>query len=170
MPGESVVVSGNFLVDSESRMKLAAAGLRGALLKDPSCGMEVYADKARKEGLMSSLDGKTYYFCSKECKALFDGTHGKDAGVAASEARPGKPGIQNEESMDGLWRDPVCGKLLPADKAKALGLSREIQGRTVYFCSEQCRNQFDRARKQDQEKAAGKAPDPSPGHGGHRHD
>ncbi len=38
-PGERIVVSGNFLIDSESRMKLAAAGFFGNVVKDPVCGM-----------------------------------------------------------------------------------------------------------------------------------
>ncbi len=76
MPGEMVVVSGNFLIDSESRMKLAAAGLHGKLMKDPVCDMEVDAGKARNEGLISDFEGKTVHFCSKECKALFDREHG----------------------------------------------------------------------------------------------
>ena len=37
-PGERIVVSGNFLIDSESRMKLAAAGFFGEVVKDPVCG------------------------------------------------------------------------------------------------------------------------------------
>ncbi len=36
--------------------------------KDVVCGMEV--DKASK--YKSAVKGKTYYFCSTECKAKFD--------------------------------------------------------------------------------------------------
>jgi multidrug efflux pump subunit AcrA (membrane-fusion protein) len=36
MPEEKVVISGNFLIDSESRMKLAAAGLSMPPEKDPA--------------------------------------------------------------------------------------------------------------------------------------
>ncbi len=35
MPGERIVISGNFLLDSESRMKLAAAGVHGASADRP---------------------------------------------------------------------------------------------------------------------------------------
>ena len=45
-PGERIVVSGNFLIDSESRLELAAAGMYGTLSKDPVCGME--ADEKRQ--------------------------------------------------------------------------------------------------------------------------
>ncbi len=40
MEGETVVTSGNFLLDSESRMRAAGAAAAGAAL-DPICGMEV---------------------------------------------------------------------------------------------------------------------------------
>ena len=40
-PGEKIVVSGNFLIDSESRMKLAAAGMFGEVSQDPVCSTYV---------------------------------------------------------------------------------------------------------------------------------
>ncbi len=46
-PGERIVVSGNFLIDSESRMKLAAAGFFGNVVQDPVCGMDLDEAKAR---------------------------------------------------------------------------------------------------------------------------
>ena len=69
--GERIVVSGNFLIDSESRMKLAAAGLYGVLSQDPVCGTEVDESKAKPTGLTSEYGGKTYYFCSEACKKEF---------------------------------------------------------------------------------------------------
>jgi membrane fusion protein, copper/silver efflux system len=71
-PGERIVVSGNFLIDSESRMELAAAGMSGTLEKDPVCGAVVSVKKALKEGKASVHQGKTYYFSSSECKEKFD--------------------------------------------------------------------------------------------------
>ncbi|MCU0573690.1 MAG: efflux RND transporter periplasmic adaptor subunit [Syntrophobacteraceae bacterium] len=72
MPGEQVVVSGNFLVDSESRMKLAAAGMHGAPVRDPVCGMPVHTGQARSAGLMSEHGGEPHYFCAPQCKKAFD--------------------------------------------------------------------------------------------------
>ena len=46
MEGETIVTSGNFLLDSESRMKAAAAGVYGETSEDPVCGMEVDQTKA----------------------------------------------------------------------------------------------------------------------------
>jgi YHS domain-containing protein len=71
-PGERIVVSGTFLIDSESRMKLAAAAGRGAAPqeKDLVCGMDV--DPGKAAGNKSEYRGKTYYFCSDHCKKEFD--------------------------------------------------------------------------------------------------
>lgn len=71
-PGEKIVVSGNFLIDSESRMELAAAGMYGTLEKDPVCGASVSVKKASREGRTSVHQGKTYYFSSTDCKEKFD--------------------------------------------------------------------------------------------------
>ena len=70
MEGEQIVVSGNFLVDSESRMRLAAAGLPEDYVLDPVCGMGVDPKKAGEK--KSVYQGQTYYFCNPDCKAKFD--------------------------------------------------------------------------------------------------
>jgi Cu(I)/Ag(I) efflux system membrane fusion protein len=72
--GERIVVSGNFLIDSESRMQTAArppaiGAAASSTVKDPSCGMELDPAKAAEK---SEYHGKTYYFCSKSCKEQFD--------------------------------------------------------------------------------------------------
>lgn len=78
MPGERLVVSGNFLLDSESRMKLAASASQAALatdtaeVKDPVCGMKVEPETARDHKLTSAYQGKTYFFCNPACKKRFD--------------------------------------------------------------------------------------------------
>ena len=54
-PGERIVISGNFLIDSESRMKLAAAGLFGNVVKDPVCGLNVDESKAKAAGFKRTL-------------------------------------------------------------------------------------------------------------------
>jgi Cu(I)/Ag(I) efflux system membrane fusion protein len=89
---ERVVSSGTFLVDSESRMKMAAAGthtapeesshhemtgrhseeVMAAKAADPSCGMQVDKAHAVAEGNTASRGGKAYYFCSRDCKRKFE--------------------------------------------------------------------------------------------------
>ncbi len=89
--GESIVVSSNFLLDSESRMKMAAtapmtppetahaaapmamAGM--GPVKDLVCGMSV--DPKAPSTLKKEYGGKTYYFCSDNCKRSFEENPGK---------------------------------------------------------------------------------------------
>ena len=63
MEGETVVTSGNFLLDSESRMRAAGAAAAGTAL-DPICGMEVEEAKARAQGLVSEHGGTSWFFCT----------------------------------------------------------------------------------------------------------
>jgi membrane fusion protein, copper/silver efflux system len=72
MEGERIVISGTFLIDSESRMKSAAQGVFGAAAKDPVCGMDVDQKRAAAAGRTSEHNGTTYYFCSDLCKKQFD--------------------------------------------------------------------------------------------------
>jgi multidrug efflux pump subunit AcrA (membrane-fusion protein)/YHS domain-containing protein len=79
-PGERIVVSGNFLIDSESRMKLTygntpAAAAKPGTAKDLVCGMDV--DPGSPNTLSSKLGGKTYYFCAESCKKGFEANPGK---------------------------------------------------------------------------------------------
>jgi membrane fusion protein, copper/silver efflux system len=84
MEGERIVVSGNFLIDSESRLKAAALGLRDDAVQDPVCGMQVDPVKAKEK--QSTYQGRTYYFCSDTCKQDFD----KDPGKYIRNAPGGK--------------------------------------------------------------------------------
>jgi RND family efflux transporter MFP subunit len=70
-PGEKIVLSGNFLIDSESKLQLAAQGMYTTLSRDPVCGTDVSPVKAEKAGRKIVYRGKTYYFDSDECKQKF---------------------------------------------------------------------------------------------------
>jgi membrane fusion protein, copper/silver efflux system len=70
--GEKIALSGTFLIDSESRMALAAAGMGTTLVQDPVSGAMVSIAKAEKAGRKSVYNGKAYYFFSDEGKAEFD--------------------------------------------------------------------------------------------------
>lgn len=80
MPGERVVTAGNFLVDSESRLKAAAAGRRGEPKRDPVCGMDVDPVRATAAHQTAVHQGRTRYFCSRQCKERFDADPAKYAG------------------------------------------------------------------------------------------
>jgi multidrug efflux pump subunit AcrA (membrane-fusion protein)/YHS domain-containing protein len=74
-PGERIVVSGNFLIDSESRMRLPAVSTAAkaevaAPEKDPVCGMDV--DPKAPDARKAQHGGQTYYFCSDQCKKSFE--------------------------------------------------------------------------------------------------
>jgi Cu(I)/Ag(I) efflux system membrane fusion protein len=86
MPGEKIIVSGNFLVDSESRMKTAAGSIVTAMSKDPVCGMYVNEEYARLTGKTAAFGEKTYYFCMDECRDEFTEEPEKFAQQAASDA------------------------------------------------------------------------------------
>ena len=45
--------------------------------KDPICGMDVNPEDAKKKGLVSSKEGKKYYFCNVSCKKKFEGKNEK---------------------------------------------------------------------------------------------
>jgi RND family efflux transporter MFP subunit len=70
-PGEKIALSGNFLIDSESKLALAASGMQPLLVKDPVCGQEISPRKAEKAGLKAGHGGKIYYFHSEECREKF---------------------------------------------------------------------------------------------------
>ncbi|MGZ8447559.1 MAG: efflux RND transporter periplasmic adaptor subunit [Candidatus Deferrimicrobiaceae bacterium] len=164
-PGERIVVSGNFLVDSESRMQLAAAGIYGAWHVDPVCAMHVDEGKAKAAGKTVDHGGKPYYFCSDDCVGKFRkeaAKYLKGAGPAARSVTPvsapaahgipGKPSapaagdapMENVSAeSDDLPIDPVCGMAVDPAESRAAGRVSEHRGRTYYFCADMCKQRFD---------------------------
>jgi YHS domain-containing protein len=115
-PDERVVVSGNFLIDSESRMRMpegaatakevgsrhkevssrqSAVGSKQGLKsmkpaqseKDLVCGMDVDPNAAGV--LKTQYKGKTYYFCSEMCRKSFEENPEKYVHKMAKPAKPG---------------------------------------------------------------------------------
>jgi membrane fusion protein, copper/silver efflux system len=97
--GERIVISGTFLLDSESRMKLAATGgqrqssapiltnSEPVTASDPVCGMKVELTDAQTARHTSEYQRKTYYFCNETCKQKFVNAPGDY--VVASDLNPG---------------------------------------------------------------------------------
>jgi membrane fusion protein, copper/silver efflux system len=83
MPGERIVLSGNFLLDSESRMRTAAAGIVEAET-DPVCGMAVDQGKAKAAGRTVSYHDQIHYFCSDNCRKQFEANPARYAPGAPS--------------------------------------------------------------------------------------
>jgi Cu(I)/Ag(I) efflux system membrane fusion protein len=145
-PGERIVVSGNFLIDSESRMRLAAAGMFGEVTKDPVCGLKVDESKAKAAGFQSTYQNRTYYFCSAGCKKHFD-KHPERYAAKTSEGQKtasGAAGGQGQDVQAVKAKDPVCGHEVDQAQAQAAGLTSVYHGKTYYFCSYSCNKQFDK--------------------------
>jgi YHS domain-containing protein len=98
MPGEKVLISGNFLIDSESRMKTAAAGIEGKMAQDPVCGMTVDEETAAMYERVATYANETYYFCMDSCKKDFEKQPEKYArkerADGKTEARAAVPGME----------------------------------------------------------------------------
>jgi membrane fusion protein, copper/silver efflux system len=131
-PGERIVVSGNFLIDSESRMKMPegaspAQTEKAKPVKDLICGMDV--DPKSPNTLKTQYKGETYYFCSEHCKKSF-------------EANPEKylpkksPAAKSEKA-----KDLVCG--MDVDPKAPGTLKAQYKGETYYFCSDMCKKSFE---------------------------
>jgi RND family efflux transporter MFP subunit len=144
--GERIVVSGNFLIDSESRMRAAAAGISGTMQKDPVCDMDVDEGKATTAGKMSDYGGRKYYFCSEGCKQQFD----KDPGhflkkpspsVKQKTVTPAKRDVVREASVH---KDIICGMDVEEHTAEAVGRTSEYHGKKYYFCSDSCKQRFEK--------------------------
>ena len=86
--GDRIVVSGAFLVDSESQLRSVSAAARGPTSVDPVCGMDVDEAHARAEGKTTTRDGKTHYFCSDSCRAKF---REQTASIAVPSEVSGRP-------------------------------------------------------------------------------
>jgi membrane fusion protein, copper/silver efflux system len=145
--GERVVVSGNFLVDSESQMQLAAAGLPNDYEVDPVCGMGVDPNKPNVK--KSQRNGRTYYFCSDLCKADFDKNPEKYSQQSAAggrqESRREQSPADNAQKMGSKSpaksaKDLVCG--MDVDISMPGVLKADYRGKTYYFCSELCKKSF----------------------------
>jgi RND family efflux transporter MFP subunit len=144
-PGESIVVSGNFLIDSESRMRLAAAGMFGEATKDPVCGMNVDESKAKAAGFQSTYKNQTYHFCSQGCKEHFEKNPERYATKpeGIKKTASGAAGDQREAAQAVKTKDPVCGHEMDQTQAQAGGLTSVYKGKTYYFCSFSCNKKFD---------------------------
>ena len=105
-PGERIVTSGNFLLDSESRMQQAATGLQGEAAKDLVCGMHLNTGKAT---YTSAYGGKHYHFCSNQCKQAFDKEPESYLNQAAGGKRP-DPTSEDQPSKDLRHRSAVEGR------------------------------------------------------------
>jgi len=143
-PGERIVISGNFLVDSESRMKLAAAGFAGDVARDPVSGVNVDENKAKAAGLQCRYNNQTYYFHAEESRRLFEQYPERYLEQQAKSQEAGKAVGRGTPGLSGA-KCPVCGLEVDEAQARAKGLTSDYQGKTYYFCRYYCNREFDKA-------------------------
>ena len=96
--------------------------------KDPVCGMQVDPKSAAGK---AQHGGKTYYFCAAACQTKFEKNPAPVREVAPDDDRRPRPAAEVE--------DVVCGMTI--DPADAVG-TVEHEGRTFYFCAQQCLERF----------------------------
>ena len=170
--GERIVVSGNFLLDSESRMKTAAMGIFSPET-DPICGMDVDRDKAASAGRTSTARGETYFFCSDLCKRQFDAEPQKHTRTGPSQSSavrevPPPLGVgvpadrvdvdhgaervrQAERTMNMTAADAGGRTIFATDPVSGAEVDttdpeapRSVyQGSTYYFITRECKAEFD---------------------------
>ena len=172
MEGETVVTSGNFLLDSESRMRAAGAAVSATAI-DPICGMEVDEAKARARGLVSEHGGTTWFFCAAGCKRAF----ARDPKAAAAKVQaPAEPMAEERQTAVAAGtrafhaQDPVCGMDVDPDEAARVGLVSTFQGAPFSFCSPQCKQAFDRDPRGVLSREEGERAMPSAAPGGTMHE
>jgi YHS domain-containing protein len=56
----------------------------------------------------------------------------------ATKRRPPQPEPEKTEAGEEMIQDPCCGTYVP----RSLAVELVVDGRTYYFCSEKCRDEF----------------------------
>ena len=119
-PGERIVVSGNFLIDSETRMQLAVAGMGRAATKNPVGDRKVDASQAKSHQGPERLAAKP------------------EAGSAY------EPGASSPKTATpAMAQDPACGLTVAQEEALQAGRTSRYQGKTYYFDTDGCKRRFD---------------------------
>ena len=54
------------------------------------------------------------------------------------------PGMLVAKPETGAWTDPVCGMEVDEKLAAAAGRKLEYQGKAYYFCSDECKETFEK--------------------------
>ena len=89
---------------------------------DPVCGMAIEAAQA---AATREYNGRTYYFCSEECKEDFD-KHPEKFLIIVQKAPKGSVDPVCKMSVDAMDNSPNC-----LDNSKK-----------VFFCSDHCRSKY----------------------------
>ncbi len=127
MAGEKIVIAGNFLLDSETRLQSAGVGKTGKISRDSVCGMDIDENLSRRDGNFRDYQGKTYFFCSPECLSDFVGNPSRYSNSSPSEdnkkillADPKKEKIVQKSPGASMTPEPIR-KEDPLKPAKGMG-------------------------------------------------
>lgn len=71
----------------------------------------------------------------------------KPNGTATENIRKTALGLKRSTAPQGIARDPKCGMEVDSAKAAAGGRALQYEGRTYYFCSNQCKDEFRKSPK-----------------------
>ena len=171
-PGEKIAVSGTFLLDSESRMRLAAAGL----MTDQPATAPSAAPQPPEAQPSAAQPAPTPPVATQPVARPDTAAQTNAAPVqpAAPSEPPAEPVVsetavvppippaqaaaQARDQAD-TSKDPVCGMEVDPHQARAAGLTLEVAGVTHFFCSEACKQQF-----QQDPSGATDAPANAPAH------
>ena len=117
-----------------------AAGIYGATVKDPVCGMDLEEDKAKAAGRKAVYGGKTYYFCSDLCKGKFDKNPELYGGQGSGTRDQSGTRAPRADGQARMAKDLACG--MDVDITAPNVIKAEFQGKPYYFCSQKCRDDF----------------------------
>ena len=152
MEGERVVGAANFLLDSESRMRAASAGVFNPET-DPVCGMEVDRDAPRAPAGRRRTTATRIYFCSDDCKKKFEAEPAKYAEPQGHG--PCKAGSRAKTSMPACRKPRAVQQAAAVDEGPRVRHGRrsegpavaarkvEYKGKAYYFCSDDCKAKFE---------------------------
>lgn len=177
-PGEKIAVSGTFLLDSESRMRLAAAGL----MTDQPATAPAAAPQPAAAQPAPTVPVEAQPVAGPDTAAPAQPAEPSEspAEPVVSEAEvvppvpPAQAAAQAQDQADKV-KDPVCGMEVDPQQARADGLTFDVAGVTHFFCSEACKQQFQQDPSGSTGAPAGApahapAHDAPPSHGGKAHD
>lgn len=177
--GDRVAASGTFLIDSESRMRLAAAGL----MTDQPATAPPAAPKPAEPQPAAALPAPTVPVEAQPVAGPDTAAPAQPAEPSESPAEPvvseaavvppvppAQAAAQAQDQADKV-KDPVCGMEVDPQQARADGLTFDVAGVTHFFCSEACKQQFQQDPSRSTGAPAGAhAHDMPPDHGKGAHD
>ncbi len=156
--GERIVVAGNFFIDSESRFKSPPVEVASPATEEelPMAGMKAPATEAKPppaevKALVDEMEPSPAKMESSPAEMKPAATEVRpsmdEMKPAATEVKPSMAGMKPPptEADKPMSVDPICGMLVNEEEAEESGLTSVHQGKTHYFCSQVCKEQFDRS-------------------------